>query len=154
FASAFVIRDFTPAERVITQPIILWSYARELIAPDLRIGLYFDDLKAARSLLDPTAAIALIAWIALVALAIRWRKREPGMSVAILWFIVGHSLEAGPFSLELAFLHRNYLPAAGPLFAAAYYLLALQPPRLAWALGGTITAAFTVITLLNAGTWG
>jgi tetratricopeptide (TPR) repeat protein len=155
FASAFVIRDFTPAQRVMTEPLVLWSYVRELVAPDLRIGLYYDDLRAARSLFDPlSAGIALLAWTVLVAVAVRWHKREPVASFAILWFVVGHSLEAGPFSLELAFLHRNYLPVIGPMFAAAYYLLALQPARLAWALGGTVAIACAAITWLNAGTWG
>lgn len=155
FAKAFVIRDFSPAQRVMTEPMILWGYLRELIAPDLRIGLYFDDLTAARSLFDPpSAALGLLAWMAIVTLAIWLRKREPVASFAVLWFVVGHALEAGPLALELAFLHRNYLPCAGPIFAAAYYLLALEPRRLRWFLAASLGAAYGLITALNAATWG
>jgi tetratricopeptide (TPR) repeat protein len=47
--------------------------------------------------------------------AIRWRKTWPLISLGILWFFVGHSLEAGPLPLELYFEHRNYLAMLGPL---------------------------------------
>ncbi|HZR02465.1 MAG TPA: hypothetical protein VFA81_04740 [Burkholderiales bacterium] len=154
-ADAFVIREFTPLQRVMTEPMILWGYARDLLVPDLRIGLYFDDLTAARSLIDPPwAGLALIGWIAAVVLAVRWRRQQPVASLAILWFLIGHSLEAGPFSLELAFLHRNYLPMIGPLFAGAFYLLGTERRLLAGAAGAAFGGACVLITAINAITWG
>lgn len=152
---SFSIRDFTPFQRLLTEPLVLWDYVRELVVPDLRISLYFDDLVAARALFDPPAAgWALLAWSALLGLAIFWRKRSPVVSFSILWFIVGHSLEAGPFSLELAFLHRNYLPVVGPLFGAAYALCGLPSKSLAVLLAAVLFAAFGSITAINAVTWG
>ena len=152
--AAFAIREFTPAQRVMTEPLVLWSYVRELIAPDLRVGLYYDDLKAVSTLLDPAAVIAMLAWIAAIALAVRWRKSQPVATFAILWFVIGHSLEAGPFSLELKFLHRNYLPSVGPMFAAVYYLLRLEPAALGRVLGVALVAVDLAIAAVNATTWG
>jgi len=47
--------------------------------------------------------------------AVWLRKAWPLISLGILWFFVGHSLEAGPIALELYFEHRNYLALLGPV---------------------------------------
>jgi tetratricopeptide (TPR) repeat protein len=68
--------------------------------------------------LSPAATLASVAVIsALIVFAIRARSKWPFVSLGILWFFVGHSLEAGPLALELYFEHRNYLPLLGPLIA-------------------------------------
>jgi tetratricopeptide (TPR) repeat protein len=48
--------------------------------------------------------------------------------LGVLWFVAGHSLEAGPLPLELYFDHRNYLPLIGPVLAVCS-LLPLVPRR-------------------------
>ena len=61
--------------------------------------------------------VSFIVIIALLIFAVSARKKWPFISLGILWFFVGHSLEAGPIALEIYFEHRNYLPLLGPLIA-------------------------------------
>jgi len=57
----------------------------------------------------------------LLGVAIKYRLRHAVLSFAIGWFFAGHALEATVIPLELYYEHRNYLPMAGPLFAAVFY---------------------------------
>jgi tetratricopeptide (TPR) repeat protein len=52
--------------------------------------------------------------------ALAVRKRLPLLSFAVLFFLVGHSMESSVIGLELIYEHRNYLPVLAPLFAIAY----------------------------------
>ena len=51
-------------------------------------------------------------------LAISLRKRNALVSLGLLWFLGGHLLESTVLSIELMFLHRNYLPSIGLLLMA------------------------------------
>jgi hypothetical protein len=66
----------------------------------------------------------------LLILSILWRKRFPIVAFAVLWFLVGHSLESTVFPLEIIHEHRNYLPALGPLLALTYLLLFALPSKM------------------------
>jgi tetratricopeptide (TPR) repeat protein len=116
---SFELRDFTLHERLLTQGVVVIDYLRQIVSPQLSgLGIYHDDYPVSRGLLDPAVTLISFIIIALLMSLAAWsRKRWPLVSLGILWFFVGHSLEAGPLSLELYFEHRNYLPLIGPLIA-------------------------------------
>ena len=139
-------RDFTVAERLMTQPRVLWMYLGWITwpLPD-QLSFYHDTLRASRGLMSPVTTLpALLAWLAAVAGALvalrhhRWRLPAFGL----LWFLAGHAIESTSLALEMVFEHRNYLPSLGPILVIAWAVLALSrrlPARVApLAVGGLL----------------
>lgn len=127
------MKDFTLAERLLTEPRVLFMYLEKALFPSLYgLRLYYDDLPLSRSLLQPwTTAAALAAWAALLGGALALRRRAPMFAFAVLWFLAAHLLEGTVIPLELAFDHRNYVALAGVGLALAWYgARLLQSPRL------------------------
>jgi tetratricopeptide (TPR) repeat protein len=118
-------RPFTFLERVLTEPRVLWFYLSMIIVPNIQtMGLFHDDFSLSSDLFTIwTTLPSIIGIIFLLALSIIWRKRFPVFAFAVLWFLVGHSLESTFFPLEIIHEHRNYLPALGPLLGITYLLL-------------------------------
>lgn len=116
---AYQFRGFSLAERLLTEARVLFYYLYLLLAPGSgQYSLYHDDFPLSHGWLDPaTTLLAVLAWLLALAAALRFRKAYPLPSFAVLWFLVGHSLEASIFGLELAWEHRNYLPGFGVVFA-------------------------------------
>lgn len=112
-------REWTLTERVLTQCRVLWDYIGQLLLPNpVRMGLFSDDVVASTSVFQPwTTAAGLLGLLALVWLAWYLRARSPLVAVGIALFFAGHAMESTVLPLELAFEHRNYLPAFG-LFLA------------------------------------
>jgi len=142
----YALRDFTMAERLLTQPRVLWDYALNVLQlpGGSALGLFHDDFPVSRGPLRPPAtALAAAGWCALLAAA-WWRRGRASGAVLFgpAFFVLAHALEAGPFPLEIYFEHRNYLPSFGLWLAAvsAAALLArrLARPRL---LGAVVAAA-------------
>ena len=115
--AGFELRPFTVEERLLTQGVVLVDYLRQILVPQLSgLGLFHDDFPVSTGLLHPVSTIVSLAIIALLLFLAVWlRKAWPIISLGILWFFVGHSLEAGPIPLELYFEHRNYLALLGPI---------------------------------------
>lgn len=113
--NSYTHRPFTMAERLLTQPLILMDYLGKILVPRLgEYGLYYDDYKASQSLFSPPAtAVAHLFSLILLAGSFILKRHIPLLSLGILLFFVGHSLEASHLSLELYFEHRNYLPMFG-----------------------------------------
>ena len=130
-AAAFRNRYFTLDERLLTQSRILWDYVGQHVYPDvLRMGIYHDDVVVSTSLNEPsTTKLAVMSWLGVLVLfaaALFWRWGRY-LALGIAWFLVGHSIEAGVFSLELYFEHRNYFPGVGLfLLLGALYALAVR----------------------------
>lgn len=125
--AGYAMRDFTFAERVLTEPRILWWYIRWLLVPDIReMGLFHDDIPLSRTLLSPpTTAAALLEWISIAGLAL-WlgaTRKAPVFAFGVLFFLVGHSMESSVFPLEIVHEHRNYLPSWGIFLILGYYAL-------------------------------
>lgn len=113
-------RPFSLEDRLLTQPRVLWDYIGSILLPHgPGLGLYHDDYRISRSLLDPPSTVFAIAgWVATLAIAWRARTKIPGASLGLGLFLVGHALESTIFPLLMYFEHRNYLPAAGAIWAA------------------------------------
>jgi hypothetical protein len=123
--SSYQLRDFNLSERLLTETRVLWFYLRLILVPDItQMGLFHDDIVVSRNLTEPLTTLFSVAGLAaLLAVAVALRRRAPILSLGILWFLVGHSMESTIFPLEIAHEHRNYLPMYGILLAVMYYLL-------------------------------
>lgn len=117
----YLSRDFSLAERLLTQLRVLWHYVYWFFWPDLRnMGFQHDDIARSTSWLEPaTTLVAALAWGAMLAAAVALRQRAPLLLSALLLFLVGHALESSVLPLEMVFEHRNYLPSVGLALLAA-----------------------------------
>jgi tetratricopeptide (TPR) repeat protein len=159
-ADAFVTRRFTAYERLLTEARILWYYISLLLVPSTkRLSLFHDDIPLSSGILEPMSTLVAIGGIMVAfAFAVFQVKRFPVAALAILWFLVGHSMESTVLDLELVYEHRNYLPSLGPLFACAYGLISLArnyPSRkTAWyGLAMVLVAMLGVATWVRADSW-
>ncbi|TBW56716.1 hypothetical protein EZI54_08720 [Marinobacter halodurans] len=115
-------RDFTPYQRLITEPSVLLYYIKELLLPSLYTpGLYYDDV-------HPYLGLMVSSWVPMVSilvvlfifgLAIFNLNRYSLLGFSILFFFAGHIIESTALNLELIFEHRNYLPS---LFIGFFWL--------------------------------
>ena len=144
-----VNREFTVAERALSQPRILWDYLGNLAFPRYgQFGLFHDDVVASKGLLSPwTTLPALIGVLGALGFALSQTRRRPLAAFAILWFIGGHALESSTIPLELYFDHRNYLPLAGPIFSAVVGLATTPSARIR-GIGSLALAAWLLASLL------
>lgn len=127
-------RDFTLAERLLTQARILFTYISTLLIPyGPGLGLYHDDYIKSTTLLTPlTTLLSVSAWILLSIIAAFSLKAQEGIFknasyifFGIVFFLAAHLLESSIFPLELYFEHRNYLPAVGIYLALGIALFSL-----------------------------
>ncbi len=118
-------RHFTLLERLMTESRILWFYLQLLIFPDSNaLGIFHDDIALSRGLLSPwTTLSSLLGWMAALGLAIVGLSKHRLFSFAILWYLIGHSIESSFIALELVFEHRNYMPVIGVVVVLCVYLL-------------------------------
>jgi hypothetical protein len=157
---AFATRQFTAYERLLTEGRILWYYVSLILVPSTeRLGLFHDDIPRSLGLFDPFSTFIAASGIAVVlALSLFKAKRFPVAALAILWFLVGHSMESTIFDLELAFEHRNYLPSLGLFFALAYGLISLtkigSSRKLPWyGFAVALVAMLGIVTWVRADSW-
>lgn len=155
----YALREFTPWERLLTEPRVLWFYISLLVFPTPgRFTLFHDDIEFSTGLFSPwTTLPAIIGVIGIVVLAIVFRKRFPIAAFAVMWFMVGHILESSIIGLELVHEHRNYLPSFGPIFVMVYGLVYLfgRITRTAIVVFALLATAATVgySTTVLAGYW-
>lgn len=121
-------RPWTLGERLLTQPRVLMDYLGLLWLPrPFTPGLFNDQIQASTSLLSPASTLpALLAVCALVIGACLLRKRWPAVAIAVLFYLVGQSLESTTIALELYFEHRNYLPALLMFWPLALWLCGVR----------------------------
>lgn len=157
--AAYAWREFTMAERLLTQLRVLPMYLGWFLLPlPDHLVFYYDNYTASKGLLSPATTLAgglLLA--ALFAAAIALRKRMPLFSLGLLWFFAAHLLTSNIVPVELVFEHRNYFALLG--IALALYDLARRIPAKRGPEGLRVGAAVVVsglflLTLLRAATWG
>ena len=152
-------RHFTLIERVLTETRVLFFYLKLIIIPSIsELGLYHDDIKLSRSLLDPLSTLfSSLGLVALFSLALALRNKRPLASLGILWFFAGHALESTIFQLDIAYEHRNYLADLGIILALCSLATTQKVTRLAHLTRAIMPAFFLVLfaytTWLRAGQW-
>ncbi|MDD4887927.1 MAG: hypothetical protein PHO64_13575 [Thiomonas sp.] len=117
WTGAMAGRDFTPLQRLLTESRIVWTYLGDIwLARTHDGGLFHDDIVLSTGLLQPLSTLfAVLGILALIVFAIlsRW-ARSPVVAaagVAVGFYLAGQVMESTWLQLELAFEHRNYLPA-------------------------------------------
>lgn len=128
------VNPFTVYQRFITEFRVLPQYAAWLLfAGGAPMGLYHDDFRVSRSLLQPPATLfCVLVIVAVTATAILLARRRHIVSFGVLWFLWGQILESTTLPLVPMFEHRNYLPGYGLLLclgAAAWQGSALLTRR-------------------------
>ncbi|WP_455199403.1 tetratricopeptide repeat protein, partial [Kaarinaea lacus] len=125
FHGSYFSKYYTITERLLTETRVLWHYIRMILLPSPSVyGLYLDDIALSTGLLNPISTLlSMLAIVAALALAILIRKSQPILSFGILFFFAGHVMESSFIPLEIAFEHRNYLPAVGIIMIAGFYML-------------------------------
>jgi protein O-mannosyl-transferase len=156
--TSFANRDFTMAERVMTQGRVLWNYVSMILLPRLSgSSLYNDDFTVSRGWLSPATTLpAAIGIVSLLALAAAMHRRAPIFAFAVLWFFGAHLIESSVFPLEIYFEHRNYVPLLGPAFAIAYAALHARGKLVLPATAGVLVWLGMLAGMLHlqARTWG
>jgi tetratricopeptide (TPR) repeat protein len=112
-------RNFNPIERVMTQWRVVWHYVSLFLLPNPgRLHLAYDPI-VSRSLFQPWTTLAgLLALLFTGYGAWHIRKKYAVLSFAILFFFLAQIVESSFINLELAFIHRLYLPSLFLPFAA------------------------------------
>ena len=156
---AYNTRSFSLLERLLTEPRVLWFYTALIVFPrGNAFGLFHDDILISTGLLSPwTTLPALLGWVLLLAVAIRYVRRWPVFSFLTLWFIAGHSMESSVLPLEIAHEHRNYLPSFSIIFGGVYGVALgmerLHRARLALPLLFVFIGVSAFVTYVRANTW-
>jgi len=116
-------RDFTLEQRLMTEARVLWDYVHKILLPAPNsFSIFHDDWTISKHILQPiTTLSSILALFLFTTLALWKRKQWSVFAFAVLWFLVGHSLEGSIIALKLYFEHRNYLPLLGPVFALVYF---------------------------------
>jgi len=154
----FSARPFSLYERLLTESRVLFFYIFQILLPRLhRFGLQHDDFEISRSLLEPwTTLPSVIGIFILLALALATRKREPLISLGILWFFIGHLIESTIIPLEIVHEHRNYLAMLGPLLVVVGLfdsLILRSGKRSLLAIPIVLLITFGGVSLLRASQW-
>jgi Tfp pilus assembly protein PilF len=110
--SGYEIRDFTMAQRLLTEPRVILFYLSLLFYPiSSRLTLLYD-IDVSRSLFQPWTTIPSILLILfIISFAFSIARKRPLVSFCIIFYFLNHLIEGSIFSLELIYEHRNYLPA-------------------------------------------
>lgn len=153
-ADAYLSRDFSAGERLLTQGPVLAMYLGLIVWPRVGdMGFHYDDLAVSTSLWSPPGTLAAFALLlAIIAIAIHQARRRPWLSFGIGWFFVAHALTSNVVPLELAFEHRNYLALLGPALVAGC-ALALLPVRIARVATAGITIGLAMLCAVQAAAW-
>jgi tetratricopeptide (TPR) repeat protein len=146
---------FTPGQRLLTELRVLWQYLGLILWPlPSRLSVEHDPLLST-SLFHPwTTLPAIAAWLCLLAAAIRYARRYPLLSFALLWYLANLFLESSFIPLDLMFEHRLYLPSLAlitPLIAAPVFFL--HQRRAAGVCLGAIIVMFILGTLSRNHVW-
>lgn len=113
FFETYPGRDFSPYQRLITQPIVILFYLKEIFLPALYTsGFYYDDFSTVHSFISSYQAIfSSLGLVVLVWLSVKLFRCGYYSGLAACFFFSGHALESSVLNLELVFEHRNYLPS-------------------------------------------
>jgi hypothetical protein len=155
----YSLRDYSLAERLMTQARVLPMYLGWIVAPlPGSLHFYYDTFEPSRGWLQPATTLAGgLFLLGLAALAIAWRRRSPLVALGILWFFASHVLTSNVMPFELVFEHRNYLALLGPLWAAGAamaFLHARGLDSLARILPFLLVAGLASQSVIRAATWG
>ncbi len=105
-------RPFTPGQRLLTEPRVIWQYLGLLAVPSkTRLNLLHDVGISTGLFSPPSTLIAITGLTAVLAGLVLVYRKWPLVSFSGLFFLLNHLIEGSVFNLELIYEHRNYLPS-------------------------------------------
>jgi len=149
-SASFAKRNFTLAERVLTQFRVVILYISLLLLPlPSRLNL-LHTISTSHSLLDPiTTLLSLVSILVLIGIAVALAKRHRIVSFLVLWFFIHLVIESSVIGLEMVYEHRLYLPLVGSAMLLGYALWGGSARGKAW----YPIVASLVVLLLGVGTY-
>lgn len=149
-------REFSAVERLLTEGRVLVDYLTLLFLPlPGRLSFIFK-YQLSRSLFLPWTTIAAWGFIGCLAgFAFFARKRNPLIWLAVGWFFINHILESTAIPLEIAFVHRNYLPSVFLFLPIAWWIVSQDRKQLITTVSiSLVTVLFLLGWNLRANVWG
>jgi hypothetical protein len=152
FLSGYEHRDFTLAERLLTQPRVIGFYFSEIFWPlPGRFSLEHDFATSTGLFSPPSTAFAIAGVVLWCAAGIRtlFHSKWRILGFFLLWVPATLAIESTFISLEMVFEHRMYLPSVGlaGLVALAAVVCLEGPLRVRFAT----MAIFAILLILLSG---
>ena len=150
-------RPWSIGQRLLTEPRVLIDYLRLLWIPrPFTSGLFNDQFGVSTSWFQPISTIpCLVAMLVLIGGAWQQRHKHPALTLAVLFYFAGQSLESSSIPLELYFEHRNYVPALLMFWPLGLWLANLKTLRVAKiTLLAAIPLLLACMTHASAQVWG
>ncbi len=146
FRAMYAPRDFTLAERLLTQPRIILFYLSLFFYPHPnRLNLEHDP-EISTAILEPFSTLpALLLLLLATILPLLLFARHRLLCFALLWLLGNLALESSIIPLEMIFEHRMYLPSMALALLTALLLVRSLSSR-------TLLPVAVVLTLLLS--WG
>lgn len=121
-------RNFNQIERLLTEGRIVVDYLGQLFIPRIEgYGFFQDGFLVSKGWLFPPSTLFSILFLSLLFItALLIRKKNPYITLAILFFFAAHLMESTFIGLELYFEHRNYVAAIFLFLPIAMGLYALS----------------------------
>ena len=143
-------RDFTPTERLLTQPRVVMFYISELVFPNpSRLNLTHHVIPSQSLVVPITTWLAMAGVVMLLGLAVHLARRNRVVSFGLLWIFLHLAIESSVLPLEMVFEHRLYLPMIGFALVSAWLLYALAGMRTWW----PVAVVAAICLLLSLGTY-
>lgn len=111
-SGGYQTRPFTLAERVMTEPRVIWFYIGQLLHPSGAPFTLLHDIPVSTTLFTPWTTLPAILLLLLAVGCCLWSAPKwPLIAFCYLFFLLNHVIEGSILPLELLFEHRNYLPS-------------------------------------------
>ena len=152
-------RDFNTYQRLLTQCRVLVLYLQQILLPlPSSLHFYYDDLAVSTGWLNPVnTLLSALLLLALLGLALFWRKRYPIFTLGIFIFIASHFLTSNIIALEMVFEHRNYFALFGILLTCTDLISRLpvrDGPKIKYFAVSVLVVGFIFLGGVRAATWG
>lgn len=158
--NAYDGRDFSSAERLLTQARVLAMYLWQIVLPlPSHMPFFYDWLEPSRGMLQPwTTLVSLLFLLALLVAAWRKRHRQPLFSLGVFLFFAAHFITSNVVGLELAYEHRNHFALIGAALAIGSLLNLFceqlhMPPAAQMLAGGVLLLALGGATMTRSHSW-
>lgn len=121
---SYAVRDFTMAERILTEPRVILFYLSLLLYPINARLAFLHGIDISHSLLTPWTTIpSILLLFLMVGVAITQARKRPLLSFCLLFFFLNHLIEGSILPLELIYEHRNYIPSMLLFVPLAEYII-------------------------------
>lgn len=117
-------RDFTLAQRLLTEPRVILFYLSLLVYPIGSRLSFLYDIEVSHSLFQPwTTLPAILIILIIIGFSFYTAKKQPLVSFCIIFFLINHLIEGSFIPLELIYEHRNYLPSMFLFIPVAEFII-------------------------------